>query len=61
MLRMKELWFYLIWLFKGQARLSKALKKAKNPAEYEVCVGTIFGELPLREDSAAGWRDQPIF
>ena len=61
MLRMKELWFYLIWLFEGQERLSKALKKAKNPAEYEVCVGTIFGELPLREDSAAGWRDQPIF
>lgn len=61
MLRMKELWFYLIWLFEGQERLGKALKKAKNPAEYEACVEAIFGELSLREESAAGWRDKPIF
>lgn len=61
MLRMKELWFYLIWLFDGHERLSKALKKARNPAEYEACVEAIFGELSLRRDSAAGWRDRPIF
>mgnify|MGYP002569380315 CR=1 FL=1 len=61
MLRMKELWFYLIWLFEGQERLSKALKKARTPDEYEARVADIFAELPLRADSAAGWRDRPIF
>lgn len=61
MLRMKELWFYLIWLFDGQERLSKALKKAKTTAEYEDRVEAIFAELPLRQDSSAGWRDRPIF
>ena len=61
MLRMKELWFYLIWLFEGQERLGKALKKARTPDEYEARVADIFAELPLRADSAAGWRDRPIF
>ena len=61
MLRMKELWFYLIWLFEGRERLGKALKKARTPAEYEARVEDIFRELPLSADSAALWRERPIF
>ena len=61
MLRMKELWFYLIWLFEGGERLGKALKKARTPAEYEARVEDIFQELPLSADSAALWRERPIF
>ena len=61
MLRMKELWFYLIWLFEGGERLGKALKKARTPAEYEARVEDIFRELPLSADSAALWRERPIF
>lgn len=61
MLRMKELWSYLIWLFDNSERYGKALKKARNTAEYEDRVAAIFQELPLREDSSAGWRDRPMF
>lgn len=61
MLRMKELWFYLIWLFEGSERHGKALKKARTTAEFEDRTAAIFQELPLRADSAAGWRDRPIF
>ena len=61
MLRMKELWFYLIWLFEGGQRHGKALKKARTTAEFEASTAAIFQELPLRADSAAGWRDRPIF
>ena len=61
MLRMKELWSYLIWLFEENGRHIKALKKAKTTSEYEDRAAAIFQELPLREDSAAGWRTEPIF
>lgn len=61
MLRMKELWSYLIWLFSDSERHGKALKKARTTDQYEDRVAAIFQELPLRTDSAAGWRDCPIF
>lgn len=61
MLRMKELWSYLIWLFEENGRHVKALKKAKTTSEYEDRAAAIFQELPLRENSAAGWRTEPIF
>lgn len=50
--RMKAVWFYAIRLFDGAARLEKQLKKLRTPWEYEVTVGQIFAQLPLREDAA---------
>lgn len=60
MLRMKELWFYLIWLFDGAERYGKQLRKARTPAEFDGCAAAIFQELELLPASAAGWRDRPF-
>lgn len=48
-LRMKELWFYLIEMFEGGGPYAKRLKKTATPEAYELEVGRIFQELPLRE------------
>ena len=54
-MRMKELWFYLIRLFDGAEREGKKILKAKKPEEYCLAVDRVFRELPLREQSAGGW------
>lgn len=56
MLRMKEVWFYLIDLFEESEPYAKRLKKATDTAEFEAKVGDVFQNLELREDSAGGWR-----
>lgn len=61
MMRMKELWSYLIFLFDGGERHAKALRKANDPAAFLDAAAAIFRDLPLREDSAGGWRDRPLF
>ena len=55
MLRMKEVWFYLIHLFEGGDRLSKAIKKARDPLAYEEAVGAVFRELPLSPVLLPDW------
>ncbi len=61
MLRMKELWFYLIHLFEGGERHMKALRKAPTPALFLAAVEAVFQELPLRTDSTGRWRERPLF
>lgn len=61
MMRMKELWSYLIFLFDGGERHAKALRKANDPAAFLDAAAAIFRDLPLREDSAGGWWDRPLF
>lgn len=46
-LRMKELWTYLIHLFGESARLEKRLKKSVGWSEYQAAVDAIFQELEL--------------
>lgn len=55
MLRMKEIWFYLIGLFDGAGPFEKALRKAADPRAYESQVSRLFGECPLRTDNPARW------
>ena len=55
MLRMKEIWFYLIHLFRGGEKLAKNLKKAREPQEYENSVAAVFRELELLEQLQADW------
>ena len=55
MLRMKEVWFYLIHLFGDNARHAKAIKKARDTGEYEGAVAAVFRDLPLLPDLKAGW------
>jgi len=50
--RMKELWFYLIHLFQGGEKQAKAMRRLKQPREYEQLEASIFQDLELLE--AAG-------
>ena len=49
--RMKELWYYLIWLFDGGERLGMKLRRVRGAADYAALTGRIFRELPLRTDA----------
>lgn len=48
MMRMKELWFYLIDLFENSEKAAKALRKAPDPAAFEAQIAEIFRSLPLK-------------
>lgn len=50
--RMREVWFYLIHLFDDTRRLNKAMRRFRTATEYRAIADEIFGELPLRTDSA---------
>lgn len=50
MLRMKEIWFYLIHLFEDGAAYGKKLKKATDFHDYEGLVERIFRDLELKAD-----------
>lgn len=50
--RMKAIWAYVILLFDGREKLEKQLKKVRTSWEYEVTVGQIFAQLPLRGEAA---------
>lgn len=53
MMRMKEVWFYLIGLFEDNGKAAKALRKAADPAVFEAQTAEILRHLPLRRDNAA--------
>lgn len=53
MMRMKEIWFYLIGLFDDHDKHAKALRKAADSAAFEARVADIFRELPLRQDNTS--------
>lgn len=55
MLRMKELWSYLICLFRDGEKYGKAIRKAKSPAEYARWTAAVFRELDLRTELAPDW------
>lgn len=55
MLRMKEVWFYLIRLFLDGDKLSKAIKKARDPLDYEAAVRSVFADLELSPVLRPDW------
>ena len=50
MLRMKEIWFYLIHLFEESTSYGKKLKKVTDPREYEGLVAGILRDLCLKPE-----------
>ena len=54
-LRMKEIWFYHIHLFRDSARHGKALRKAADPAAFERAAAAVFRELELLPELEPGW------
>lgn len=56
MLRMKEVWFYLIHLFGDSQRHAKAIRKARDTDEYESAVGgRCSGSLELLPELRPEW------
>ena len=53
MMRMKELWFYLIGLFEDDGKHGKALRKASDDKEFESRAAAIFRDLPLKSENTA--------
>lgn len=51
MMRMKELWFYLIGLFEDSGKAGKALRKAADPDTFEARADDILRHLPLRTEN----------
>jgi len=54
-LRMKEIWVYLIRLFRDGEKHGKRLKKAADAGSFEDAAAAVFRELELLEDCAGGW------
>ena len=54
---MKELWSFLICLFRDGGKHGKAIRKAKSPAEYEDRAAAVFRELELLPDLQPDWTD----
>lgn len=57
MMRMKEIWFFHIHLFRDSQRHGKALRKAREASEYEYWVNAIFGDLELLEEAVPQWQE----
>ena len=53
MMRMKELWFYLIGLFEDDGKQGKALRKATDHKEFEEQAAHIFRTIPLKSENTA--------
>ena len=54
MARMKELWYYMIWMFPGSAREYKALNKSRSLDEYRSAVTLLFSACPFDPDTGFG-------
>lgn len=48
--RMKELWFYLSWMFTDREPYIKKIRKSQRADEYENAVARLFREQELTED-----------
>ena len=55
MMRMKELWAYLIRLFRDSGPYAKRLRKARDPQTFSQAVDAVFQELELLHE--ADWGD----
>ena len=55
MIRMKELWAYLIRLFRDSGPYAKRLRKARDPQTFSQAVDAVFQELELLPE--ADWGD----
>ena len=53
--RLKENWHCMIYLFEGNEKLWKKLRKTTDIAEYRAITAEIFGTLPMCEELQADW------
>ena len=55
MLRMKEIWFYHLNLFENSEKTGKAIKKAKNAAEFQAAAAAVFRDCRVRANAVPLW------
>ena len=55
MLRMKEIWFYHLNLFENSEKTGKAIKKAKNAAEFQAAAAAVFRDCKVRANAVPLW------
>lgn len=55
MLRMKEIWYFMMGLFDDEKNYTKELRKARDYHEYESLVARLFAEAPIRSETIPGW------
>ena len=55
MFRMKENWRHMIWMFDGNERLMKKLRKCTDVGEYRQIVREIFHSLPMHRELQPDW------
>ena len=55
MLRMKEIWFYHLNLFENSEKTGKAIKKAKNTAEFQSAAAAVFRNCRVRANAVPLW------
>ena len=55
MLRMKEVWTYLIRLFGDSGKLERRIRRASDTADFESAVSDVFRTLPLLDAPAGEW------
>ena len=51
---MKEIWFYLLFLFPGSEKYGKRIRKAEWAAEYEAAVASLFRDLDIQQGCGYG-------
>ena len=52
--KMKEFWFYLLFLFLDSEKYGKKIRKAERAAEYEAAVAALFRDLDIKEGRGYG-------
>lgn len=55
MLRMKEIWVYLIHLFGDSEKLERRIRRASDTVDFESAVAEVFRTLPLLDAPAGEW------
>ena len=61
MLRMKELWSYLLYLFEGGEDFRRPLRRCRDTGEYGRTVDALFRACSLRSAPALPWAGQTAF
>ncbi len=49
--KMKEIWFYMIWIFTNNEKYAKKIKKADKLSDYNEAVTSLFREQKIRIES----------
>lgn len=61
MLRMKELWSYLLYLFDGGENFRRSIQRCRDTGDYSRTVDELFRSCSLRDAPALPWAGQTVF